>query len=417
MSIAMSNPDISKVDEIRSRFPYFSKQSPTGAYLDTAASALKLDVAISRLTEYLSYEHANIHRGAYQLSARATELYEAARSEVREYFNLPSGYQVVFTAGATDGINLVAGGAEGTIVTGGDSVVSTLLEHHSNFVPWQELCKRVGATFDLAEITQAAEIDISSLLSLIREKRPKIVACTAQSNAFGTVPKLDEVFVEAKKVGAKVLIDATQIVVHDTFNFKACPADFLVLSAHKLYGPTGLGILIGKEEALEELRPVRTGGGMIQRVTQEETTFATLPARLEAGTPPIGEGIAFGATLTALSKLQEQFEFSSMENELFSYALEKLREEKGVRVIGPDEPGAHFRSIISFQVEGVHPHDFATVADSFGVQVRAGHHCVMPAMTALGIPSTIRMSLGLYSRINDVNQLLEAVRHSQKVFQ
>lgn len=417
-TVRMANTALDRQESLgmslRGYFPYFgSVPRSRSCYLDSAASALKIESCIERLTSYLTNEHANIHRGAYELSSRATESYEEARQAVRDFCNVPESHEVIFTSGATDSLNMVATGLEGGLVRRGDAVMSTLLEHHSNFVPWQQLALRVEGKFCVVGITEQAEIDVLEFLSILTECSPKVVAFTAHSNAFGTLPPVLQFIHSCKQQKAISVVDATQSIVHGGLDVAALDGDFFAFSAHKLYGPTGLGVLIGRKELLEQLRPARFGGGMIREVGEQFSSWADIPGRFEAGTPPIAEAIAFGATLRQLSEIRKTYPLGLVEEELFRYAVERLSSLPSVKLIGPLRRDQ--RSILSFEVAGVHPHDVASIADSHGVQVRAGHHCVMPAMRSLQLSATTRLSLGMYSVREDVDTLVESIQHAQKI--
>ena len=400
---------------MREHFPFFSSaRGVDSAYLDSAASALKLDACIERLTSYLSYEHSNVHRGAYGLSVTASENYSLGRDVIRSFCNVPSSYEVIFTSGATESANVVARGLEESLVDENNTILTTCLEHHSNFVPWQQLARKTKSRFSVVGINANAEIDISDFANRLNNERPRIAAFTAMSNAFGTITPVNELVAECKKVGCISVVDVTQSVVHGGIDVGAMDADFVFFSAHKLYGPTGLGVLIGRGELLEELSPSTFGGGMIGEVTSEFTTWADIPARFEAGTPPIAEVISFIATLEKLTELNSKHAVVEAEQALYEYAVERMRQCDGVRLVGPLERDQG--AIISFLVDEVHPHDMATIADSHGVQVRAGHHCVMPAMKSLGLPATTRLSFGLYSVRADVDRLLEAIERARSMF-
>ena len=416
---SVARPNFSSSEELgyhmRKHFPYFSMKERQGsAYLDSAASALKLDVCVERMSKYLAHEHANVHRGAYELSMAASENYALGREAVRSFCKVPSSHEVIFTSGATESLNVVARGLEESFRKSRKPILTTLLEHHSNFIPWQQLAQKTGAPFLVAGINSEAEIHLSHFYAHLKQDRPRIAAFTAMSNAFGTITPVKELVEACREVGCISVVDATQSVVHGKLSVEELGADFIVFSAHKLYGPTGLGVLIGRKNLLDELEPSTFGGGMIGEVTVERTTWADIPARFEAGTPPIAEVISFTDTLEKLANLHADNDVAEAERTLYEYAVEKLSRCAGVKLVGPVERDQE--SIISFLVNGVHPHDMATIADSHGVQVRAGHHCVMPAMRALELPATTRLSFGLYSVQSDIDRLVEAIGQAKSLF-
>lgn len=400
---------------MRKHFPYFSRKEERGsAYLDSAASALKLDVCVERMSSYLAYEHANVHRGAYELSMAASENYALGREAVRSFCRVPASHEVIFTSGATESLNVVARGFEESFRKNQKPILTTTLEHHSNFIPWQQLARKTGSPFLVVGINSEAEVQLSDFYAHLKHDRPRIAAFTAMSNAFGTITPVKELVEACREVGCISVVDATQSVVHGKLSVEELGADFIVFSAHKLYGPTGLGVLIGRKNLLEELKPSTFGGGMIGEVTVEHTTWADIPARFEAGTPAIAEVISFTDTLEKLARLHDEHDVAEAERALFEFAVEKLARCNGVTLVGPLERDQE--SIISFLVDGVHPHDMATIADSHGVQVRAGHHCVMPAMRALQLPATTRLSFGLYSVKSDIDRLVEAIGQAKSLF-
>ncbi len=399
---------------LRQYFPHYSKaENKESAYLDTAASALKLGVVIESLHRFLSSEYANIHRGAYRASAEATARYEAVREDVAAFIGSDEPQAIVFTSGATDSINLIARSLEDQFGSG-DVILLTELEHHSNIVPWQMLQQRRGARIEFAEMTPHGSVDEEDFLKKLKQHRPKLVSFTAQSNSFGSVPNIALLAEAAREIGSLVVVDACQAVVHQTFVFRDLPVDFLVFSGHKLYGPTGVGVLVSRSELLDEMAPYRGGGDMIDEVTLERTTYAPPPSKFEAGTPPIAEVIALGEALRFLLG-QDRAALYEHEQNLYRKARSLLEAESGVRLIAPplsEEPS----SIISFNLDGVHSHDLATIADQYGVQIRAGHHCTMPAMKKLGLSGTARLSLGLYSELSDIEKLIQALRRARSLF-
>lgn len=402
--------------EIRNDFPIFAAQGKEVAltYLDTAASSQKPKCVIDRLTNYLSSEHANIHRGAYSLSAQATEAYDLARIKVANFIGVKDPRGLIFTRGTTESINLVAYAGE-VIFEEGDTILLTLLEHHSNIVPWQILAQRKKLRIVFADINQDGTLNLADFKLKLQEFKPKLCAYTQISNAIGSIVPVDELTELAHAFGALVLVDGAQAVPHCKIDVVKANFDFYVFSAHKLYGPTGIGALYAKPEILERFNPFMGGGDMIQSVTTAGSTWAELPSRFEAGTPAIAEAIAFGTAVDYVSAISLQ-QIHQHEASLMQLGLEVLSREPGVEVYGPAKVGKSQASILSFNVKNLHPHDLATVADSFNVQIRAGHHCAMPLLKRLGISASARASLGLYSDASDFDVLIEAIRRARKIF-
>lgn len=401
--------------EARKEFPIFSRPWPRRlSYLDTAASSQKPSCVIDRLTCFYSEEHSNIHRGAYSLSAEATLRYEEARAAIAALINAKNKSSIIFTRGTTEGINLVAHSYE-KFFKAGDTVLLTLLEHHSNIVPWQLLAARKGLKVVFVNITDSGELDIEDLKKKIATHRPKLVACTQLSNALGTIVPIEKVIALGHAAGAKVLVDAAQSIAHSPVDVTAMDADFLVFSGHKLYGPTGIGVLYGKPELLEEMDPFLGGGDMIREVTTSGSTWAPIPAKFEAGTPPIAEAVALGIAVEFVRSIGLQH-IQTYETALSVKAFDLLSRQPGLTVYGPAVTGGAQASIISFNVDKIHAHDLSTVADSFNVQLRAGHHCAMPLLSRLGIGASARISLGVYSTEDDFPPLLEAIQYARKLF-
>ena len=400
---------------IRPQFPVFAANGGALAYLDTAASSQKPISVIDRMSEYLRSQHANIHRGAYVLSAHATELYDEARAKVASFIGAKKPEEVVFVRGATEGINLVAHGIEKQIKPG-DPILLSLLEHHSNIVPWQMLASRTGAKVHFADIHDDGSLDFADFKKKLSALKPKIVGITAMSNALGSITPLEQVIAESHKTGALVVVDGAQGVAHLELDVDAMDIDFLSASAHKLYGPTGVGFLYGKAALLEMLEPFQGGGDMIASVTTEGSTWAEVPRKFEAGTPAIAEAVAFGSAVDFVLAAGTK-EIARHEDRIFHYGLERLLAEPDVTVFGPITRGGKQASILSFTVKGVHPHDLATVLDeSHKVQIRAGHHCAMPLLKRLGLQSTARASVGIYSATEDFDRLIEGIKHARKMF-
>lgn len=403
-------------DNIRDHFPIFAAHSNSEfplAYLDTAASAQKPRIVIERLTNYLSFEHANIRRGAYRLSSQASINYEESRAAIARFVGAPKSSNIVFTRGTTEGINLVARSLE-RVLGRGDSVLLTELEHHSNIVPWQLLQARTGVALHYGAITADCAIDTTDLIAKIHSLRPKLLSITWLSNAFGSWSDLKPIIAAAKSVGSWVLVDAAQVVAHYTVNAEELGADFLVFSGHKMYGPTGVGVLFVAERMYEFMEPFCGGGDMIERVSIGGSTWAKPPHKFEAGTPAIAEVIALRSSVDFLQQFGVQAISEQIER-VWQFGLKTLSELPGVTVYGSKDPARH-KAVLAFNIDGIHPHDVASVADSFNVQLRAGHHCAMPALHRLGLDATVRASVGIYSTAGDFNQLALAIKKVQQVF-
>lgn len=397
----------------RQSFPFFT-QGPGGAYLDSAATTQKPLGVIESLTDTFINCNANVHRGAYRLSAIASEKYEAARASVARYIGARSDRSIVFVRGATEGINLVAYSSE-HLFNPGDVVLLTLLEHHSNIVPWQLLAKRKGLHVVFSDITADGRLDVADFRSKIEQFKPKMVAVTQLANSLGTVTPLDEIIPFARERGAQVLVDGAQGAPHLGVDVERLGCDYYVFSGHKMYGPTGIGVLYGRPERLAELEPFQGGGDMISYVSTEGSGWAEVPQRFEAGTPSFPEAIALGAAIDFLGRFSRA-ELNLHEHSLLQDAVEMLRGERGVTVHGPVNTGGPQATVVSFSIEGVHPHDFATIADTHNVQIRAGNHCAMPTLRRLGLQATIRMSFGVYSCSDDLLPVQAAIREAQRMF-
>ena len=380
------------------------------AYLDGAASAQKPRQVIDAVTAAYEEEYANVHRGAYYLSEMATANYEAARKKVRTFINARDLAEIVFTKGATEAINLIAATYGRAFLKAGDEVVLTQLEHHSNIVPWQLLRDAIGCVIRVVPVAEDGSVSIDDVAKVVGSKT-KLVAVAHVSNVLGTVLPIHEIVQLAHEVGAKVLLDGCQGIVHQHVDVQALDCDFYVFSGHKLYGPTGIGVLWARAELLDAMPPYQGGGDMIDTVTFEKTTWAELPAKFEAGTPPIVQAIGMGAAIDYLNALDRPG-MEAHEDELLRYAMMHLEQVPGVKLIGT-APGK--TAMQSFVLDGTHPHDLATVLDRSGVAVRAGHHCAQPLMEALNVPATARASFGLYNTTEDVDALTAALRRAREV--
>ncbi|MFY9287223.1 MAG: cysteine desulfurase [Alphaproteobacteria bacterium] len=410
---ACAAPHVFNAEQYRKDFPALDQKVHDHdlIYLDSAASAQKPRMVMEAMTRFMERDYANIHRGVHELSVRATEKYEAVRGTVRRFINAEYDDEIVFTRGATEAINLVAQSWGRTYLKAGDEILITTLEHHANIVPWQMLREHMGVVLKIVPITSEGDVRIEDVQKALSPKT-KLVAVAHVSNALGTVLPVKDIIALAHKQGAKVLIDGCQAVCHMSIDVRDLDADFYVFSGHKLYGPTGIGILYGKRDLLKTMPPHHGGGDMIASVSFAETTYKDPPHRFEAGTPPITEVIGLGAAIEYVSSIG-LMRIARHENELLTYATEKLRSINSLKIIGttPNKAG-----IISFVMQGAHPHDIGTILDRQGVAVRAGHHCAQPLMEHLGIVATARASFGLYNTKADVDALVKALKKVQEIF-
>lgn len=396
----------------RADFPALAQQvhGRPLVYLDNAATSQKPRAVIEALVHYYERDNANVHRGVHVLSERATAGYEAARETVRAFLNARSVAEIIFTRNATEAINLVARSYGDAFVGPGDEVVVTAMEHHSNLVPWQQLCARVGATLRAVPIDDRGELDREAFAAVLGE-RTRIVAVTHVSNALGTVNPVAELIAQAHRVGAHVLVDGSQAVAHMPVDVRALDADFYVFTGHKLYGPTGIGVLYGRETLLDAMPPFLGGGDMIRTVTLEASTWADLPNKFEAGTPHIAGAIGLAAAIDYVTRIGFEA-IAAHEHEVVARAVEALRQVEGLRLIGePRERG----SLVSFVMDGIHPHDIGTIADTEGVAIRTGHHCAQPIMDRYGVPATARASFALYNQASDVDALVRALERVRRL--
>jgi cysteine desulfurase/selenocysteine lyase len=400
--------------KLRADFPIFEHpiHGKPLAYLDSAVTSQKPRQVIDAMSRFYETSYANVHRGVYALSERSTAEFEAAREKVRAFINAPAAREVIFTRNATEGLNLVAY-AWGLVNLGpGDLVVVTELEHHSNFVPWQYVAKRTGAGFRMIPLTESGELDLETLEGIAREGNIKVVANNLVSNALGTINEVERLSAWAHEQGAIMVVDAAQAAPHKRVDVQALGCDFLAFSAHKMCGPSGVGALWGKAELLEAMEPFNLGGHMIRKVRFEETTWGELPHKFEAGTSPIAEAVAFGAAIDYLRAVGLDA-IEHHEQELAALALDQLAEIDGVRLYGP--PADRRAGIVSFNLDGVHPHDVAQVLDMDGVAIRAGHHCCQPLMAKLGVAATNRASFYLYTVPDEIDRLAKGVRRAKKL--
>ena len=388
-------------------FPLLGKRNDI-AYLDNAATTQKPQRVLDAERRYYETGNANVHRGAHRLSDEATMAFESARATVARRINANAAKEVIWTRGATEAINLVAAAYAPLVLGEGDNVLITEMEHHSNIVPWQLACSRFGARLRAVHVLPSGELDMADFHAKLDE-RTRIVAVGHVSNALGTVNDLATIIAAAKAVGAAVLVDGAQATAHLPVDVQALGCDFYAFSGHKMYGPTGIGALYGREALLDAMPPWQTGGEMIEHVRIEATTYAALPFKFEAGTPHIAGAIGLAAAVDYLDAL----DFSAaaaLEADLLAYATASLQQIEGVSVVGT---AANKGPVLSFQLDGAHPHDIGTLLDQQGVAVRTGHHCAMPLMARLGIPGTVRASFALYNRRDEVDKLAAAVRKAR----
>lgn len=406
----MSNFDVRKV---RADFPVLS-QTVNGkplVYLDNGASSQVPNLVIERGSKYLQEEHSNIHRGVHYLSQHATTAYEAAREKVKRFINAPSAKECIFVRGCTEGVNLVAYSYGRKFVNEGDEIILSQMEHHANIIPWQILAEEKGARIRVIPMNERGELIIEEYENMLNE-RTKIVAVSHVSNSLGTINPVKEMIAAAHKFGVPVLVDGAQAVPHFPVDVQDLDADFYTFSGHKVFAPTGSGVLYGKKEWLDEMPPYQTGGGMIRTVSFEKTTFAPIPEKFEAGTPAIAANIGLGAAIDYLNSID--FEAAAKyEHELLEYATEKLSAIEGVKIIGTAKEKA---SVLSFTIENVHPHDIGTILDQSGIAIRAGHHCAQPVMQFFDVPATARASFAFYNTREEVDVLADAVQKVIDVF-
>ena len=400
------------VEKIREDFPIL-KQKVYGKdliYLDNAATTHKPQVVIDAIAKYYSEQNSNVHRGVHFLSDSATTLYENARKRVAEFIYAKTTNEIVFVRGTTEAINLVANGYGDKFIKAGDEIIVTYLEHHSNIVPWQMLCERKNAKLKVIPVNDDGELMIDEYKKLLSEKT-KIVAAGHTSNALGTKNPVREIVKYAHDAGAVVMIDGAQAVQHSKVDVQELDADFFAFSGHKVYGPTGIGVLYGKEELLNAMNPYQGGGDMIKSVSFEKTTYNELPYKFEAGTPDICGAIVLPKALEYVKKVGLE-NIAKYEDELLNYGTEKLKEIEGFRLIGNAK---NKTGVISFLIDGIHPYDAGTILDKQGIAVRTGHHCAEPLMNRFGIPGTVRASFGMYNTKSEIDALVDGVKKAKKM--
>ena len=404
---------VTDIHSLRADFPALHQDvhGKPLVYLDSAASSQRPQAVIDSMVYHEQHDHANVHRGVHQLSQRSTEAYEGAREKISAYINAANSSEIIFTRGATESINLVAASLGQMCLEPGDEVLVTRMEHHSNIVPWQLICQRLGARVIPAPITRSGELDRDGFTACLN-KNTKIVALGHVSNALGTINPLQDLIAEAHEAGALVSIDGAQAGPHLRIDVQALDCDFYALSGHKMFGPTGIGVLYGKRALLAAMPPYQGGGEMILTVSFEETTYNALPHKFEAGTPNITGAIGFGAAIDYLSAIDFDA-LAEHEHDLLEYATNELLRLPGARIIGT---ASHKASVLSFLFDEIHAHDLGTVVDQEGIAIRTGHHCAMPVMDFFEVPATARASFALYNNRDDVDRLMHGLRQALEMF-
>ena len=396
------------IDKIRKDFPILNRKvnGKQLIYFDNAATSQTPNQVINKIVDYYKKYNSNIHRGVHALSQEATDAYESARKKIQKHFNAAHQHEIIFTSGTTHAINIVSSGYT-NLINKGDELIVSALEHHSNIVPWQMLCERTGANLKVIPMNEDGVLIMEQYDQLLCE-RTKLVFVNHVSNALGTINPIEEIIAKAHKIGAEVLIDGAQASPHIKADLQSLNVDYYVTSAHKICGPTGIGILYGKENSLNCLPPYQGGGEMISEVTFEKTTYADLPHKFEAGTPNIAGGIAFGEALDYLNAIGMK-NIADYEAKLLKYATDKLNNIPGLKVYGSAN---NKTAVISFNVEGIHPYDIGSILDKMGIAVRTGHHCAQPIMDFYKIPGTVRASFSFYNTFQEIDIMVEAVKKS-----
>ena len=398
-------------ERIREEFPILDQKinGEDLIYLDNAASTQKPKAVINAIKDYYENDHSNVHRGVHTLSVRATEAYENARVKVTEFLNSPNNHQIIFTKGTTDSINLIATSIT-SLINENDEILITAMEHHSNIVPWQELCKRTGAVLKIIPINENGEILIDDYKDMVSAKT-KLISVVHLSNTLGTINPIEDIIKIAKSHDVITVIDGAQAAGHLPIDVQQLDCDFYLFSGHKIFGPTGIGVLYGKEEILNRIDPYQYGGEMILKVTFEETTYSSLPHKFEAGTPNIAGAVGIGASIDFINSLDRDL-CHEYEMSLHDYALNQLEQIDGIRIIGKS---SHKSAIISFVIDGMHPHDIGTIINQKGIAVRTGHHCTMPLMDFYEIPGTVRASFSIYNNHSEIDKLIDAIKLAIKM--
>jgi len=401
------------IAQIRADFPILAEKirNKPLVYLDNAASSQKPQAVIDSLVQVYSHEYANIHRGVHTLSVKATERFEAAREKVKNFINAASDKEIIFVRGATEAINLVAQSFGRSQFQPGDEILISAMEHHANIVPWQMLCQQTGAVLKVVPMDMQGELLFTEFENLL-SSRTRLVAITHMSNALGTINPVKKIVDVAHAKGIPVLLDGAQAIPHLAVDVQALDCDFYVFSGHKLYGPSGVGVLYGKQALLEAMPPYQGGGDMIRRVTFAETEYAGLPHKFEAGTPAIAEVIGLGAAIDYINQIGID-KIAAYEGQLLEYATAQARQIPGLTIIGE---AAEKGGILSFTLHKIHPHDIGTMLDSLGIAIRAGHHCAMPVMDFFGVPATARASFAMYNTPQEIDVLMAGIKSLIEVF-
>jgi cysteine desulfurase / selenocysteine lyase len=413
LEITLNNMTSFPIEKIRADFPILAEKirNKPLVYLDNAASCQKPQAVIDSLVHVYTHEYANIHRGVHTLSVRATDKYEGAREKVKDFINAASHKEIIFVRGATEAINLVAQTYGKANIQAGDEIVISAMEHHSNIVPWQMLCEQTGAVLKVAPMNHAGELIYGEFEALLNAKT-KLVAIAHMSNALGTINPVEKIIASAHAKNIPVLVDGAQAIPHMAVDVQALDCDFYVFSGHKLYAPSGIGVLYGKQALLEAMPPYQGGGDMIKTVAFDKSAYAGLPHKFEAGTPSIADTIALGAAIDYLQTIGMDA-IAAYEAELLAYATEQAQKIKGLRIIGEAENKG---AILSFALDKIHPHDIGTMLDSLGIAIRAGHHCAMPVMDFYGVPATARASFAMYNTREEVDVLMQGIKSLIEVF-
>lgn len=401
------------IASIRKDFPTLSQKvyGKELVYFDNAATSQKPQVVIDRLNTYYKEENSNVHRGVHKLSQVATDAYEEVRKQVQKLINAEKDHEVIYTRGTTEGINLIASSFGRKYIQEGDEIIISAMEHHSNIVPWQMLCQEKGAILKVIPMSEAGELDMEAFRGLLSD-RTKLVSVVYISNSLGTINPVKEIIEQSHERGIPVLLDAAQVVPHDSLDVQELDCDFLVFSSHKMFGPTGIGIMYGKEKWLEEMPPYMGGGDMIDLVSFDKTTYAGLPHKFEAGTPNIADTIALGAAIDYIQHIGYE-NIAAYEKELLDYGTQKLSEIEGIRFVGTAKKKA---SLISFLIGDIHPYDAGTILDRLGIAVRTGHHCTQPIMSFMDIPGTVRASFAFYNTFEEIDRLVDGIHQVKKMF-
>ena len=401
------------IEKIRADFPILQEKirNKPLVYLDNAASCQKPDVVIDSISNFYRHDYANIHRGVHTLSVRATDKFESAREKVRGFINATSNKEIIFVRGATEAINLIAQTFGKANIKAGDEIVITAMEHHSNIVPWQMLCEQVGAVLKVAPMTMQGELIYPDFEALLNTKT-KLVAVVHMSNALGTVNPVKQMIAAAHEKNIPVMLDGAQAIPHIPVDVQDLDCDFYVFSGHKLYGPSGIGVMYGKQDLLEAMPAYQGGGDMIKTVSFEKSTYAGLPHKFEAGTPGIADVVGLGAAIDYLNEIG-MANIAAYETELLANATQQAKQIKGLRIIGEAEDKG---AILSFVLDKIHPHDIGTMLDSLGIAIRAGHHCAMPVMEFYGVPATARASFAMYNTQQEIDVLMQGITSLIEVF-